>query len=197
MRVGVLALVVLCLAGCGGHGSHAAAGSTGPQVSGTECSSQLQSSGHPLIAECVFTLTDGSRFRCPPSFARNPPSVATLRHARACRRIASLLVPPYARAIFRRMNAARACLAARGFRVSGGPAFPQQAPGAALGEVVIVMGSGPTFVGYFKDARDAQARERQPATSYVARRGTVLIVSTPRLSAAREAEIRSCAFATR
>jgi hypothetical protein len=84
----------------------------------------------------VFTLTDGRRLGCPPSFARSPQTVYSLEHAAACKRLAPFRIPLSWRWVLASLQWARGCLTGRGLKVLGGPSLGMSnGPDGPIGEL--------------------------------------------------------------
>jgi hypothetical protein len=150
---------VLLAAGCGG--SHTAStAAADAQVNSASCATSGDA-GKPATNTCTFVLNDGRRLGCNRSFAGPTPSVAVLV-CDGCRWLAPLKLSRPMRALVARIDNARRCLASRGVRAAGGPAFPSSPPDPNQpdGELVIAS-TTPSFVAFYTDA--AKATRTLPA----------------------------------
>lgn len=144
------------------------------QVSSAICSSATvtvspggrTSSSEP--ASCVFVLSDGRRFRCPPSFGRSTPSVSALEHSKACVRLPPLRLSAAVRAVVAVIDAAHRCLVARHLRVTGGPVLPPQGPDSPSGELIVGGDHGGALIAFYTDP--GRAKQLEPEVIQNARR---------------------------
>ncbi|HET6448804.1 MAG TPA: hypothetical protein VFG31_06805 [Conexibacter sp.] len=76
------------------------------------------------------------------------------------------------RAVATRIATVRSCLLNQGLQVSGGtsPSSGQAAQGTPAGELVIVNGSTPVFIGFYDEAADAR-RQLHAAVEQARRHG--------------------------
>jgi hypothetical protein len=186
---------ILVAAGCGGsHGSAAA------QVNSASCavSSGL---GKPAAQSCTFGLNDGRRLGCKRSFTGPTPSVPQLVRA-GCHWLAPLRLSRPMRAVIARIVSDRRCLASRGLRVLGGPAFPSRPPDPVQpdGELVISSATDPTFIALYTDA--AKANRIEPALRredsgkhvFLERRGAVTIAYSQAPTGELRHAVRGCVY---
>ena len=141
------------------------------QVSSVSCATSYSKATVRPIHPCVFTLTDGRRLGCPPSFARSPQTVYSLEHAAGCRRLAPFRIPLSWRPVLAALERARGCLTGRGLKVLGGPSLGMSSgSGGPIGELDVVRGRNamPTLIGYYRSAE--AARRFEPAALRNARR---------------------------
>jgi hypothetical protein len=162
---GALFLICAALAGCDQSG--ATAGSVPAsvltvQVSSTNCQTIGVRNGKRVdTADCVYVLSDGSRFRCPMASSRSVQSVYSLEHAKACIRLTPIAIPPSWKPVFAAIEKARSCLARRGLRVTGGPSLgaPRHSPETPIGELVVINGNAPVLIGFYENSRVARQFE--------------------------------------
>ena len=107
---------------------------------------------------CVYVLSDGRRLRCPPAFARAAQTVISLERATACSRLSPIAIPASWRRVFVQIGKVRACLTSRGLRVTGGPSLgtPRNGPDTPIGELIVIKGNAPTFIGFYESRRAAE-----------------------------------------
>jgi hypothetical protein len=140
------------------------------EVSSASCAQSAGGGGGTRSHACTLTLSDGRRFGCLAAFARTQPDAQAVEHSSACDRLHPVEHSAKARAVATRIAAVRSCLRDRGFQVSGGasPSPRQATRDAPAGELVIVNGSAPVFVGFYEEVADA--RRQLDAASERARR---------------------------
>jgi hypothetical protein len=158
-RVTVLLCVGTCLmvAGCGGaHPASTAA--VDPQVNTVSCAAS-GAPGKPTTHSCTFVLNDGRRLGCNRTFNGPTPSVPQLLRD-GCHWLTPLKLSRPMRAVIARIDSDRRCLASKGLRATGGPAFPSRPPDPTQpdGELV-VRSSHPAFIAFYTDAARAQRIE--------------------------------------
>lgn len=175
-RVRVVVAAGLVALGAGGCGTSVSA--TSPrapgatrepgivaQVTSATCSSSASNEvSRAAVNQCTFGLSDGRRFRCLGSaFERQAPSASTLARANACVALKRLVVPEQSHAVLAVIAAARACLVARGLRVTGGPVSPPSgySPGGPAGELIVGDAANGAFIAFYSDPRTAQELERK------------------------------------
>jgi hypothetical protein len=144
--------------------------SGGTEVSSTSCSQSAGSGGGTRAQVCTITLSDGQRFSCRPAFALAQPDARAVERSRACTRLGALEQSRGTRAAATRLATVRSCLLDQGLAVSGGatPSAAQEARGAPAGELVVVNGAAPVFIGFYET--DADARRQLHAAAEQARR---------------------------
>lgn len=140
------------------------------QVSSASCAQSAGSGGGTRSHACTITLSDGQRFSCRPAFALTQPDAQAVEHSSACDRLRPIEQSQTTRAVATQIAAVRSCLLSQGFQVSGGtsPSSGQAAQDAPAGELVIVHGSAPVFIGFYEEA--AAARRQLHAAVAQARR---------------------------
>lgn len=196
--------------GCGVKGASTSSGSAGrtgamvAQVSSASCSEGASSSrggkSH-TFSYCVFVLSDGRRFRCPPAFGigRPTPGVSVLEHTKACTPLTPLTISASTHAVFARIAKTHSCLSKRGLRVIGGPVFPSQGPNTPDGELIVGEAAG-TFIAFYDNARKARRLEpqiRQNVKRFggkVKRLGAVTVLWVHPPSSAQRNSVETCAF---
>jgi hypothetical protein len=135
----------------------------------------------PTRTTCTFVLNDGRRLGCNRNFLVPTPSVPQLLRD-GCHWLAPLELSRPMRAVIARIDSDRHCLASKGLRATGGPAFPSRPPNPTQpdGEVVI-SSTHPTFIAFYTDS--ARAARIEPALRhddagkhvFLERRGAVTI----------------------
>ncbi|HEY6396730.1 MAG TPA: hypothetical protein VIX82_04670, partial [Solirubrobacteraceae bacterium] len=193
-----LALVAgLALAACGGGSP------TVVQVSSVSCRTSSTAATGVVDHPCVFTLTDGTRFGCPESFALGRSQTpARLEHAKACTRLPPVQVPASSRPVFAAVEKARSCLIGLRLRVVGGPVVGLGAttPDTPLGELIVVRDAAPTFIAFYKTSQAARQAEPMVLQNVrrlggrAARRGAVTVLWSRPPASARRADVEACAF---
>lgn len=140
------------------------------EVSSASCAHSAGSGSVTRSHACTITLSDGQRFRCRPAFALTRPDAQAVEHSGACDRLRPIGQSELARAVATQIAAVQSCLLSQSFQVSGGatPSSGQAAQDAPAGELVIVNGSAPVFIGFYPT--DADAQRHLPAASEQARR---------------------------
>jgi hypothetical protein len=211
--VAALAVSVAALyaGGCGGAGKPlpsvaeppTGAGALADQVASSSCSARASSTISRVVRHCVFVLMDGRRFRCLGSaFAGSTPSANALAHANACARLRRLVIPASSRAVFAAIGTARACLTAKGLRVSGGPVVPPDphSPRSPDGELIVGDVAGGAFIAFYKDPRKAQRFEPEVVRNAkrfggeVERRGAVTVLWIRRPASDLRNTVKACVF---
>jgi hypothetical protein len=204
-------VAALYAGGCGGAGKPVLSGAEPPadvgaladQVASSSCSASASSTSSRVVRHCVFVLTDGRRFRCLGSaFARSTPSANALVHANACAALKRLVITAASRAVFAAIGTARACLSAKGLRVSGGPVVPPDphSPRSPDGELIVGNVAGGAFIAFYKDPRKAQrlepdiVRNAKRFGGEVERRGAVTVLWIRRPASDLRNTVKACAF---
>jgi hypothetical protein len=205
VRTGV-AVSAVGLVGCGGSSSPVAsrersAGAPGVQVSSTTCTTVGARGGRRVDSSyCVYVLSDGRRFRCPSAASRALQTASSLTRNRACTHLTALVVAPSELAAFAALDKARLCLTHARVRVSGGPIFPPQGKTAPVGELIIVNGSAPIFIAFYRNGLNAELhqpeilRNARRLGGRVERRGAATIVSTRPVTAEQRQALERCRF---
>lgn len=157
--------------------------SGGTQVSSASCAQSAGSGGDTRSHACTITLSDGQRFSCRPAFALTQPDAQAVEHSGACDQLRPIEQSDKTRAVATQIAAVRSCLLNQGLQVSGGasPSSGQATQDAPAGELVIVNGSAPVFIGFYDGAADAR-RQLQAASQRarqhggrVVRRGSTIV----------------------
>jgi hypothetical protein len=151
---------------------------------------------------CVYVLSDGRRFRCPPAFARAAQTVNSLERATACSRLSPIAIPASWRRVFVQIGKVRSCLTSRGLRVTGGPSLgtPRNGPDTPIGELIVINGNAPTCIGFYESSRVAQQYEPTAIKNMkrlggqLARRAAVIVLWTRPPKAQLGAITEACAF---
>jgi hypothetical protein len=144
--------------------------SGGTEVSSASCAQSARSGGATHSHACTITLSDGQRFSCRPAFALTRPDAQAVERSSACDRLRPIEQSPKTRAVATQIATVRSCLLSEGLQVSGGasPSSDHAAQDAPAGELVIVNGTAPVFIGFYR--ADADARRQLDAASEQARR---------------------------
>jgi hypothetical protein len=174
-------------------------------VSSTSCSEGASGSRRGKMrtfSYCVFVLSDGRRFRCPPAFGvgRPAPGVSVIEHTKACTPLTPLTIPASTRAVFARIEKTRSCLIKQGVRVTGGPVLPSQGPNSPDGELLIVYDGAQTFVAFYDSSRKARRLELEIVQNVkriggqVVRRGAVTVLWTHPATSQLRDRVEVCAL---
>ncbi len=196
--------------GCGAKGAPTSSGYAGragamvAQVSSASCSegaSRSNSGKSRTISYCVFVLSDGRRFRCPPALGIGPtPGVRVLEHTKACTPLTQLTIPASTQAVFVAIEKTRSCLTKQGLRVTGGPVLPSQGPNSPDGELLIVHDDAQTFIAFYNNSRKAQRLEPEVVQNakriggQVMRRGAVTVLWTRPATSQLRNRVETCAL---
>jgi hypothetical protein len=202
MPATIALLLALGAAGCGAavrtQSSQRSTAAAGPQLTSESCQASAVKPGSGELRYCVFTLTDGRRFRCSGSaFATATPTVDALSRAKACASLRPIAAPRAPAGAVARVARTRTCLAARGFRVSGGAVAPEAGSGA-VGELTIRGQGAGGLIGFFRDARSAErqaslVRGRAQGTGgLVEGRGAVMVLWVRPPAAGERARVLAC-----
>jgi hypothetical protein len=158
------------------------------QVVTSECSGS--GAAGRVSQSCNFVLSDGRRFRCHRE-VKGQPTGPEIKAA-GCVALRPLSLSPRERALIRRIDSAKRCLASHGLRVVGGPVLPPN-PASPDGELVVST-SGPTFIAFYIDAAKARRLGRGASNAQSLTYGSVRIVWGGAASAGLQTTIEPCVF---
>ncbi len=199
-------LAVGCGGGAAGRTSASLGGAAPDQVTSTQCLGRAGGTGAARVERCVLVLVDGRRYRCPGApagFVRSTPAGTYLDRTAGCLALKRLAIPPATRVVFAALGTTRACLAAKGLGVTGGPVLPSDphVPYAPDGELIVGTSAGGAFVAFYRDL--LRARRGEPQVARNARRFgglaersgavTVVWIHPPPPRALRQS-VQACAF---
>ena len=197
-------VLVVLLAGLLAAGTALAATGTfdsGTTVVSASCEISTARTTGTFVHPCVFVLGDGSRFSCPPTFARTLQSADTLEHARACTRLRSLAIPAPWQPVVVQIRKVATCLSGAGLQVSGGPSLgvAHRDPSSPVGELTVQNSNSPILVGFYLSARVAEQSElavihSAGSNERVERRGNVIVLWASSSPGRQRGPFERCAF---
>jgi hypothetical protein len=103
------------------------------------------------------------------------------------------------RTLLAAIKTARTCIDKKGFRVSGGPIYPQESPTSPDGELIAGRAKAAAFIAFYTSASRAQRLEpvlkgNARGVSTIERRGAVALLLVGRPAPKLRAAVTDCAF---
>ena len=199
---GVLLVAVIGVIGAGTALAATGTFDSATTVVSSRCETTASFGSRPVEHPCVFVLGDGTRFSCPPSFARTLQTADTLEHATACKRVAPLAIPVAWQPVVHQIQTTGTCIAGHGFQVSGSPLLGQtdREEASPIGELLIQNANHPILIGFYVNSSVAQqslagvTRAAGQRSATFDRHGNIIVAWTGAPSQDGRSAIEGCAF---